>query len=79
MNVAGIGPATYNFIDTFQGTVHVRKHNPGETFARAKMLGIFDENDVPVYDDKAVFAGKNIGQYNATTIPNIPLVDPRVE
>tara|TARA_R110002074_G_scaffold129457_2_gene270601 strand:- start:956 stop:2437 length:1482 start_codon:yes stop_codon:yes gene_type:complete len=71
MNVAGIGPATYNFIDTFQGTVHVRKHNPGETFARAKMLGIFDENDIPVYDDKAVFAGKNIGQYNATTITNI--------
>jgi len=70
-NMLGLGPATYNFIDTFEGTIHVRKHNPGEMFARAKMLGIMNELDIPVYDDKAVFAGKNIGQYNAATITNI--------
>ena len=70
-NNIGLGPSTYNFIDTYRGTIHVRKHNPGETFARAKMLGIMPEDDIPVYDDKAMLGGKNMSQYNASTITNI--------
>lgn len=70
-NQVGLGPATFNFIDTYEGKVHVRKHNPGETFSRAKQLGIIKQNDVLVYDDKAEVAGKNIGQYSATIITNV--------
>jgi hypothetical protein len=66
-----LGPSTFNFIDTFQGTIHVQKHNPGEIFAKAQMDGIIDERDVPVYDAEATFAGKNVGQYSAATITNI--------
>ena len=63
--------ATFNFIDTFRGTVHVKKHNPGDTFRRAFGVGILKDDDVPVYDDKAEFGGKNIDDYSARTITNI--------
>lgn len=70
-NESGAGPAEFNFVDTFQGTVHVMKHNPGETFSRAQLMNIIPRNDVPVYDAKAVFGDKNIGQYTSRRITNI--------
>lgn len=71
LNQKGMGPATFNFIDTFRGTIHVKKHNPGDTFRRAFGVGILKDDDVPVYDDKAEFGGRNIDDYSARTITNI--------
>lgn len=71
LNKKGMGPATFNFIDTFRGTVHVKKHNPGDTFRRAFGIGILKDDDVPVYDDKAEFSGRNVDDYSARTITNI--------
>lgn len=68
----GLGPCSYNFIDTYTGQTQRIDHDPEDMFQHLFDVNIFDRSkDTVVYDPNLTFDGRRIGNFMSNTYTSI--------